>query len=151
MIYKSFYDFGWVVWKYTYEELLERAYKLLPEKVKKDIRFEIPKVKGHYEGNKTVITNLHEIAKLFNRDINHLVKFLVRELGAPAVVEENRVIFNRKLSPSQINSKIQSYAKEFVICHECGKPDTKIVKEGRTYFLVCMACGAKRPIIYKIK
>ena len=77
--------------------------------------------------------------------------FLVKELGAPATIEDYRVIFNRKLSPSQINSKIQAYAKEFVICHECGKPDTKIVKEGRTYFVVCMACGAKRPIIYKIK
>ncbi|HIQ51417.1 MAG TPA: translation initiation factor IF-2 subunit beta [Nautiliaceae bacterium] len=140
-----------MTFNYTYEELLERAYKLLPEKVKSDVRFEIPKVKGHYEGNKTVITNLHEIAKLLNRDLNHLVKFLVKELGAPANIEENRVIFNRKLSPSQINSKIQSYAKEFVICHECGKPDTKIIKEERTYFLVCMACGAKRPIIYKIK
>ena len=140
-----------MVFKYTYEEMLERAYKLIPETVKKDIRFEIPKVKGHYEGkNKTIITNLHEIAKLFNRDLNHLVKFLMKELACPSVIEGNRVIFNKKLSPSQINAKIQAYAKEFVICRECGKPDTKIIKEGRTYFLVCMACGAKRPILYKI-
>ena len=139
------------MFKYSYEEMLERAYKLLPESVKKDVRFEIPKVKGYYEGkNKTVITNLHEIAKLFNRELNHLIKFLTKELACPVSIEGNRVIFNKKLTPSQINSKIQSYANEFVICKECKKPDTKIIKEDRTYFLVCMACGAKRPILYKI-
>ncbi len=139
------------MFNYSYEEMLERAYQQLPDIVKKDTRFEIPKVKGHYEGkNKTVITNLHEICKVFNRDINHLVKFLTKELACPAVIEGNRVIFNKKLSPSQLNMKIQSYAKEFVICRECGKPDTKIIKEDRNHFLVCMACGAKRPILYKI-
>nr|1K81_A Chain A, PROBABLE TRANSLATION INITIATION FACTOR 2 BETA SUBUNIT [Methanocaldococcus jannaschii] len=33
-----------------------------------------------------------------------------------------------------------------VICRECGKPDTKIIKEGRVHLLKCMACGAIRPI-----
>ena len=34
--------------------------------------------------------------------------------------------------------------KEFVYCKECGKPDTKLIKDERKYYIKCEACGAKR-------
>ena len=34
----------------------------------------------------------------------------------------------------------------FVICPLCGKPDTKIIKEGGVGFIRCMACGSKNPV-----
>ena len=34
----------------------------------------------------------------------------------------------------------------YVVCTECGRPDTKIVKEDRVMVLECEACGARRPI-----
>ena len=40
--------------KFDYKELLEKGRKELPESLKVTAgRFEIPKVKGHIEGNKT--------------------------------------------------------------------------------------------------
>ena len=38
------------------------------------------------------------------------------------------------------------YTETYVICSECGLPDTKMVKEDRTLMLECEACGARRPI-----
>ena len=46
----------------------------------------------------------------------------------------------------QINDKIQMYTETYVICSECGLPDTKMSKDGRTLMLECEACGARRPI-----
>jgi len=133
-----------------YEKLLDRAKKILPEKVDSKERFEIPKVKGHIEGNKTIITNFQQIASSLRRDEKHLLKYLLRELATPGNVEGQRLIIGRKINSMLINEKIVKYAHEFVICKECNKPDTQIVKEGQVYMLKCTACGAKHPIKSKV-
>jgi len=45
-----------------------------------------------------------------------------------------------------VDSKISLYAKEYVFCSECGKPDTKFLKEGSHLMLKCEACGSRKPI-----
>jgi len=133
-----------------YEKLLDRARSKLPESVLTKERFEIPKVLGHIQGNKTVITNFLQICDLFRRDPNHLLKYLQRELATPASIEGPRLILGRKLSSSLINSKIQKYANESVLCPECGKPDTQLIKEDRITIIKCSACGAKHTLKIKI-
>ena len=133
-----------------YEKLLERAQERLPKKVKTTERFEIPKVKGHIEGNKTIITNFSQIVTTLRRDTKHMLKYLLRELAAPGNIDGPRLILGRKISSALINEKIQKYANEFVICKECGKPDTQITKEGGVLMLKCTACGAKHPIKSKV-
>ena len=137
--------------KFDYKALLEKGIKDLPESVKSTgERFELPKVKGHLEGNKTIISNFLQIVDSLNREQSHMLKFLQRELATPALIKGPRLILGRKLSASQINLKIKLYADTFVICPACKKPDTKLVKEGKVLFLKCMACGAKHPIKTKI-
>ena len=137
--------------KFDYKQLLEKGRKELPESLKTmGGRFEIPKVRGHLEGNKTIISNFFQIADEVNREPSHLLKFLQRELATPAVIKGQRLILGRKLAASQINEKIQLYAKTFVLCPDCGKPDTQLKREDKVLFLKCMACGAKHPIRAKI-
>ncbi len=133
-----------------YEELLDKAYKEV-KVVKTAERFEIPTVTGHVEGNKTIVDNFQEICNVLRREPAHLTKYLSRELAALATMDKNRIIFNRKLSSNRINEKIESYAKEFVICKECKKPDTEIIKEGKFTYIHCLACGAKHPVRSKIQ
>ena len=134
----------------TYEELLKKAKIELPATKTTGERFEIPKVKGHIEGNKTIVTNFTQICDLFGREPSQLLKYLQRELATPASIDGPRLILGRKLSSSFVNQKVEQYAQDFVICKECKKPDTKIVKEDIVYSLKCMACGAKHPIRAKI-
>ena len=47
------------------------------------------------------------------------------------------LIFGAKVAASRVNEKIRQYANEFVLCSECGKPDTKIEKEGKISYLRC--------------
>jgi len=133
-----------------YEKLLERGKSKIPEICVSVERFEIPKVKGHIQGNKTVINNFNEICKCFGRDADQLLKYLQRELAAPAQIDGPRLILGRKLPSALINTKIEQYAKTFVLCDECGKPDTKLIKEGRFLFKKCTACGAKNVVRAKI-
>lgn len=130
-----------------YETLMKRARSKLPELVAKTgERFELPKVKGHLEGNKTVITNFSQIADSLRRDSRHLMKFLLKELATPGELKPAGLVMGTKVPASRINEKIQQYADQFVICKECGKPDTKLEVEGDFAFIKCMACGARKAV-----
>lgn len=134
-----------------YEKLLEKAYSQLPEKtLDSSERFELPKAISRIHGNKTVIDNFSQIASSLRRKPEHLMKFLSRELAAPAQVDERRLILVGKLSNERINQKIEVYAKEFVLCRECGKPDTELVRKQRFLFVHCLACGAEHSVRAKI-
>lgn len=132
-----------------YEKLLEKGMKGLPEGAKVIERYEIPKVKGLIEGNKTIITNFNQIVDMLHRDAQHFLKFLLKELATPGKLEENRLILGRKLNPGLINSKIEEYAKIYVLCYSCGKPDTKLEENEGIMHIRCTACGAKHRLNLK--
>lgn len=134
-----------------YETLLTRAKQRMPQSVFEKERFEIPKVIGHFEGNKTIISNFPTIASTLRRAQEHMLKYILRELAAPGEVNRSGLlIIGSKISASRINEKIKQYAHEFVLCPQCGKPDTDIKKEGDFAFLKCSACGTKTPVKSKI-
>jgi len=132
--------------KYDYEKLLEEAYAQLPKEIFESRRFEIPKTISFIEGKKTVVQNFKEIADILNRDVKHILKFFLRELATAGEIEGTRAVFKGQFSNYVLNDIVKRYANLYVICPECKKPDTKIVREGRFLFLVCEACGAKTPI-----
>jgi len=127
----------------NYADLLKKARDEMPSVVSEKERFEIPKVKGHLEGNKTVISNLKKIANAFQRPSDSIYRYLLKELAAPGTMDRGRIIFKAKLAASKINEKIKKYATEYVFCAECGKADTTLIKDGAATFLKCQACGAK--------
>lgn len=130
----------------NYEKLLDEAYIKIKPIEGKESRFEIPKVEGHIEGKKTIITNFFQIADYIRRNPEHFQKFLLKELAASGQIEGDRLVLNIKVPSSKINQKIEEYLKEFVLCRECGKPDTELTKEDRFAFLHCLACGAKHSV-----
>jgi translation initiation factor 2 subunit 2 len=131
---------------YEYEGLLSRVWKRLPDKLKKHERFEIPQTDSFVEGNVTIIRNINELSNAFNRDAEHIIKYLSKELAAPASVDKQRAIIQRKLKKQVLDEKVRSYAKEFVICHECQRPDTKASELEGQKIIKCEACGAWWPM-----
>ena len=130
----------------NYQELLQKARKELPESLTNKERFEVPKVLGHVQGKNTIISNFNQIAKTFGREPMHLLKYVLKELAAPGKIENHQLIIGSKISASQINQKIKQYANTYVLCPECGKPDTQLIKEKSVSMLKCTACGAKHPV-----
>ena len=130
--------------------MLEDAYSKVKQIDVSSGRFEIPKVVGHFEGKKTILTNFFQIAVHIRRDPEHFQKFILKEVAASGHKDGDRLVLNMKVPSIKINSKIEQYVKEFVLCRECGKPDTEIVKDGRLNFIHCLACGAKHSVHGKI-
>lgn len=129
-----------------YNELLDRAIEQLPPQVRETKRFQVPKAYSMIQGNKTIIKNLGEIADSLNRDPQHILKFLLRELGTAGNLEGGRAIVQGKFTHYLINERIDEYVKRFIMCHECNRPDTRIIRDGRIFILKCEACGAKAPL-----
>ena len=134
----------------TYEKLLDNAYAKVKVVSKGSERFDIPKVEGHVTGNNTFIVNFGIIADYLRRDKEHLAKFLQKELAVYGRVEGTRLLLKTKLNSAKVNEKVDKYAREFVICSACGKPDTEIVSEKGVKSKHCLACGAKSPIKYHL-
>ena len=134
------------MYMYNYEELLERAYKNMPESVHKDVRFEVPNLVSMITGNRTFVKNFIEATKKIRREEKHVMKFLLKELGTQGYIEGQTLVLLGKFSNKMINDKFNKYVKEYVYCPICGKPDTHLVKEGRIMFIKCEACGAKNPV-----
>lgn len=134
-----------------YDSLLNRARSDLPEDISHHERFEVPDVEAMVEGNTTILKNFTDIADNINRDPERLLKYLLRELGTAGEREKERVVFKGKISPRKIENKIENYVEKYVLCSECGKPDTRLVKDGRITILECDACGAHRPVERKKK
>ena len=133
-----------------YNKLLDQAYKDLKPIEQSSERFEIPLVKGHLEGTKTILTNIPQIASYLRRGQDHFLKFLLKELATSGAIKGGRTILQRKINSQKINEKINDYANEFVICSQCGKPDTELKKEKTHASLNCLACGAKHSVRAKI-
>lgn len=133
-----------------YEKLLKEAYSNIKQIDNSGERFEIPQIEGRFQGKKTILTNFFQIADHLRRDSEHFQRFLIKELATTGHIEGDRLILNTKISSKKINPKIEQYVKEFVLCKECGKPDTELIKKDRMAFLHCLACGAQHSVRAKI-
>ncbi len=128
-----------------YEQLLKQAYSNITERTESSERFVVPEVKAYVEGKTTILENFIEITGKVRRDPDHVMKFLLGELGTSGKMDGNRAIFNGKFEIALIKA-IKSYIDDYVICSECGKPDTRLVKDDRVMILRCDACGSHRPV-----
>ena len=129
-----------------YKDLLNRLRESLPDTITAQTRFKIPEPEVLYEGKTTVFRNFGDIVDAINRESSHLIAFLLKEVGTAGNQEGRRVIFKGRVPIKQLEDRIKNYVDIYVLCSECQRPDTRLVKEGRTLTLECEACGAHRPV-----
>ena len=131
---------------YDYEELLNRAIAKMPDIETTDARFVIPSPEYFLKARPQFWITLGNIADILNRDIDHLMKYLTRELGTAGKIEGTRAVFQGRFTRAQITDNIHAYVDEYVMCSECERPDTQLVRVERVLILKCSACGAHRPV-----
>ena len=76
----------------NYEQLLDEAYKKIKPIQSTGERFEVPKIEGHLEGSKTILTNIPQIISYIRRNQDHLVKFILKELATAGSMKNNILI-----------------------------------------------------------
>mgnify|MGYP001766192905 CR=1 FL=1 len=129
-----------------YENLLTKAYSSITDVTGSSERFVVPEAKAYVEGKTTILENFTEIADKVRRDHDHMMKYLLGELGTSGKIDGNRAIFNGKFEASLIKAILKNYVDDYVICSECGRPDTRLVTDDRIQLLRCDACGGHRPV-----
>lgn len=129
-----------------YAALLKRARSKVPEKVGTGERFVMPQLDVLQEGKITIVRNMADVLDRLNRPSDHLVPILLREVGTAGSYEDGRLTLQAKVAPDNLQARLEKYVETYVICGECGRPDTHLMKEDRTTVLKCDACGAHRPI-----
>jgi len=130
-----------------YEQLLDSAYEQVEVCLEQSSdRFEVPRVKGHHMGGRTVISNFLSIASYLRRDPIHMMKFLGKELASQSELQNDRLVLSRKLSSAEVNEKLDKYVCGFVLCPNCKKPDTELNDEGGKAIMKCLACGNRREV-----
>jgi translation initiation factor 2 subunit 2 len=129
-----------------YMKGLERAMSRLPASRGTEDRFVIPPPKIFYEGKTTVLENFTSIADALNRDPDHLMKFILQEMGTAGKIEGQHAVFQGRFTEQNLERHIDSYVQEYVICSECHRPDTQLIRSDRVLMLKCEACGAHRPV-----
>ena len=86
----------------NYEKLLDEAFaKIKKTDISKE-RFEIPKIEGHVEGRKTILTNFFQTADYIRRNPEHFQKFLLKELAVSGQKESERLVLNMKIPSAKI-------------------------------------------------
>ena len=131
---------------YNYDDLLKRARAEVPEVTLKKERLEMPRLFVSMVGMRTTISNFKEVADTLDRDPQHILKFLTREMATAATYHDGRAIFQGKFPRDTFERLLTRYMESFVICPVCKRPDTKIIKEKRLSFIVCNACGARSSV-----
>lgn len=130
-----------------YESQLDRALENMPDIEGEGERFEVPTPDVRIEGKSTILTNFQGIKDTLNRDEDHVMKYLLREIGTAGHIDENgRARFKGDFSVEEFETVLDAYVGEYVLCSECGRPDTHLEREERTLMLRCDACGAFRPV-----
>jgi translation initiation factor 2 subunit 2 len=131
---------------YDYKKLLK---KVVDSTLKREViedRFKLPKADIFYEGNTTLIKNFDKISSAINREPDLILKFLLGGLGTAGEIVGSRAVFQGKIPPRTIQDKIVDYVDMFVMCSECNRPDTHLLKKGRQTLIRCDACGAFRSV-----
>ncbi len=129
-----------------YESSLDRAMENVPDIGGDDQRLDIPDPQPQKDGAFTRFTNMSDIADVLGREPEHLHRFIQRELGTSGKFADGRGRYNGNFSQQDFDAAIDAYVDEYVLCSECGLPDTRLVREDRTPMLRCDACGAFRPV-----
>jgi translation initiation factor 2 subunit 2 len=129
-----------------YASSLDRAYEDLPTLTEQQDRLNVPDPEAQPDGAFTRLTNLKAIADALSREPEHVHRFVQRDFGTNGSFDGGRSRYNGSFTARDFEEAIDRYVEEYVLCSECGLPDTKLTTEDRTKMLRCEACGAFRPV-----
>jgi len=126
-----------------YDDMLDRALDETPDIEGSSDRFDVPDPDVRQEGNVTVYENFQSTVDRLGREDDHVMKFLQNELGTSGHIDESgRARLTGEFDASRIHDAVEECTDEFVLCSECGLPDTHFEREGGALLLRCEACGA---------
>ena len=126
-----------------YEDQLERALSEASEGEEIG-RFSLPEPEVRQEGNTTVYENFQDFVTTVDREEENVLEFLQRDLGTSAHLDEKgRARLVGDFNAGRIMEAAEEFTDKYVICPECGSPDTHLEEKDDGLSIKCEACGEK--------
>lgn len=96
--------------------------------------------------NRKTFINVVKIAKILNRQPEHLCHFISKSLLAEGSInKEGQMVLSGSFLQSTIEKSIRHFIDQFVICKSCESvDDTYIAKENKLFFLKCDKCKGSK-------
>lgn len=130
-----------------YDDQLDRALDATPDIESSGSRFDVPEPDVRQEGHVTVYENFQATLDRLDREEGHFLKFLQNELGTSAQIDErSRARLTGSFDAGRVGDVVDEYVETYVLCPECGLPDTNLEREHGALLLQCDACGARSPV-----
>ncbi|KAH0987508.1 hypothetical protein GBA52_014685 [Prunus armeniaca] len=134
------------------EDTFDKLLKLIWEN-DLELSKEKPKtVMGHQlyvsQGKKeTSFLNFVDVCRKMHRQPDHVMAFLLAELGASGSLHKQRRLYVDGSFPAEDFEEIlRRYATEYVFCIGCKSPDTTLSEDNCLFFLRCEKCGAVQSV-----
>lgn len=125
-----------------YEYMLKRFYQLLPSRITSRA-YDIPSLEIDYIGNHTIIRNFAHVCERLRRDPRIMMRYFLKELGKPGALDDrNNLVIYSPIKAQSIRELYSRFLEAYVRCPTCGSYDTELVKEGKVFYVRCLACGA---------
>jgi len=110
-------------------------------------RYKMPRIQAVVEGRgngiRTVIVNMNDIAKALKRPPDYPTKWFGCELGAMSKFDPKtgRATVNGNHSQAQLSHLLASFIQKYVLCPQCGLPETDMYVKKDAVKQDCRACG----------
>lgn len=118
-------------------------------------RYKMPrlqvKVEGKGNGIKTVVVNLSTVAQSLARPGGQVVKWFGLDLGAQTNMDppDDRWIINGAHDGETLQKSLFIFIEKYVLCDDCGNPETDFVIKDEVVRKDCKACGARsKPLVH---
>ena len=121
-----------------------------------EYRYKMPqpicKIEGRGNGIKTAILNCATIARALQRSVDEIRKFIGYGLCTQTHNESanNRITINGEFTQREIQSQIFEFIERFVLCGDCGLPETVYRFSKHHLKYKCRSCGHRSPIDHKL-
>lgn len=146
---------------YDYYELLDKLYQQLEASGKVSVttsakgsknttttNLRLPPIEVVRDGTtKSVWNNFARFTSVMNREEQHLMKFVLAELGTSGSLDgAKRLVIKGRFQQKQLETVIRHYVTEYVKCNQCGGNKSELRREQRLDFVCCNSCGSRRSV-----
>lgn len=109
-------------------------------KVVKETHLKLPPLELERDHTKILFSNFPVIVSKLNTNADHLMQFIIVELGLPShcfsLTSEHKLKIRKVVRQGQLETILKSYVKEYMVCRACKSTMTKLENND----IICRKC-----------
>ena len=136
----------------SFEDMVNNAYMLLNTNNNKEFLI-LPQIKIDIEPTRIHWKNVKEYLVLIKRNPMHFMQFLKLNFLGKSIdwtsesISTGLFIHGKKIKENDIKNIMIKYINEYVICNDCKKSNTSLMKSDlKKYLFKCNECGVSKYI-----